>query len=57
MSAYRVTFHDGTTEEHDGELLLIEGTVLTIEDRGDGGALWEQTSYPLTSLRKWEYVR
>lgn len=53
---YILTFHDGTTEQHRGEL-RIHDSVLFIEVRSSyGGYLHEQNAYPLTSLRKWEAV-
>lgn len=52
-----VTFHDGTTEAQTGTLWVHLG-VMYIQRRTDmSDELYELHMYPLTSVRKWEYVR
>jgi hypothetical protein len=51
-----VTFHDGTTEEQHGTLWVAHG-VMYIQQRTDRSeGLHSLHMYPLTSVRKWEYV-
>jgi hypothetical protein len=51
-----VTFHDGTTEAQTGDLWVHLG-VMYIQARDGRDQLYDLHMYPLTSVRKWEYVR